>query len=112
MQILPEVGTVRDVGCPCNRLYFVTDSNIAGLLDQWGLIRHQSAENCGAQEKDASDVTHGGASMRHFCALGVAPANQEHSQSGIIVVKEDCGAADELHPTGHREVFGRSRPLA
>jgi hypothetical protein len=79
-------------------LYFTADQNIVILLDQSRLIRHQSAEICAAQEKDASEVTHGGASMRHFCALGVASANQERSQSGIIVVKEDCGAADELHP--------------
>jgi hypothetical protein len=79
-------------------LYFAAESNIALLLDQSRLIRHQSAEICAAQEKDASEVTHGCATMRHFCALGVASANQERSQSGIIVVKEGCCAADVLRP--------------
>jgi hypothetical protein len=72
------------------------NSNIVVLLDQSRLIRHQSAEICAAQEKHASDVTHRCATMRHFCALGVASANENHSPRGINVMEQGCGAADGL----------------
>jgi hypothetical protein len=74
IRALLSIGAVLTYGCTIrgvdfcgSRLYAAADSNIAGLLDQSRLIRHQSAEICAKQEKDASEVTHSGASMRHFC---------------------------------------------
>jgi hypothetical protein len=69
-------------------LYFASGTNIVVLLDQFGLIRHQSAKICAAQEKDASEVTHRCATMRHFCALGVAYPNENRSHSGISVMEQ------------------------